>query len=103
MWRMRRLGRRVGHRNVGEVVLADGFDGPCVCSIDPISNVLLVCPFSRRMILTDGSYKPNYADSRHRILHEVWLASSVEGCAGLVTGIVVGGLRYSVLSSTSGI
>lgn len=31
VWRMARLGRGVGHGDVGEVVLADGFDGPGVC------------------------------------------------------------------------
>ena len=91
---MRRLRRGIGHGYVGEVVLSDGLDCPCVCALRQPS-----CHADHLSLLeirrTDCAHEANDTYPRHGILEEIWSSSAVEGGAGLVAGVVVGGLRYS--------
>lgn len=78
----------VWYRNIGEVVLTNSLDRPCICS----SLAIVSTPVVRRLPRTNSRDEAKYGQSSYSISNQVWLSCSVEGRGRTIAIVVVGRL-----------
>lgn len=78
----------VWYGDIGEVVLTNSFDRPCICSSSAIVSTPIIQPVPR----TNSRDKAKYGQSSYSISNQVWLSCSVEGRGRTIAIVVVGRL-----------